>query len=37
MGKMHVKTGDTVVIIAGKDKGKQGKVIAAYPKKTALS
>ncbi len=33
MGKMHVKTGDTVVIIAGKDKGKQGKVIAAYPKK----
>jgi len=28
-----VARGDTVVIIAGKDKGKQGKVIAAYPKK----
>lgn len=33
MGKMHIKTGDTVVIISGKDKGKKGKVIAAYPKK----
>ncbi|MCR4963164.1 MAG: 50S ribosomal protein L24 [Firmicutes bacterium] len=25
--KMHVKTGDQVVVIAGKDKGKTGKVI----------
>ena len=33
MDKMHVKTGDTVMIIAGKDKGKKGKIIAAYPKK----
>ena len=33
MGKMHIKTGDTVIIIAGKDKGKKGKVLAAYPKK----
>ena len=31
--KLHVKTGDTVVVISGKDKGKQGKVIAAMPKK----
>ena len=28
MNKMHVKRGDTVVVIAGKDKGKEGKVIA---------
>ena len=25
--KLHVKTGDTVVVISGKDKGKQGKVM----------
>jgi large subunit ribosomal protein L24 len=30
---MHVKKGDTVVVIAGKDKGVRGKVIAAYPAK----
>lgn len=28
--KMTVKTGDTVVVIAGKDKGKTGKVAAVY-------
>ena len=28
---MKVKKGDTVVVIAGKDKGARGKVIAAYP------
>lgn len=28
---MHVKKGDTVMVIAGKDKGAVGKVIAAYP------
>lgn len=28
---LNVKTGDTVVVIAGKDKGSKGKVIAAYP------
>ena len=28
MNKMHVKRGDKVVVIAGKDKGKEGKVIA---------
>ena len=28
---MKVKKGDTVVVIAGKDKGAKGKVIAAYP------
>jgi large subunit ribosomal protein L24 len=29
---VKVKKGDTVVIIAGKDKGAKGKVIAAYPR-----
>ncbi|CAL9672851.1 MULTISPECIES: 50S ribosomal protein L24 [Saccharothrix] len=28
---MKVKKGDTVVVIAGKDKGARGKVIQAYP------
>jgi len=28
---MHVKKGDTVMVIAGKDKGAVGKVIAAMP------
>jgi large subunit ribosomal protein L24 len=32
MNKLHVKKGDTVVVIAGKDKGKQGKIITALPK-----
>ena len=32
MNKVHVKTGDTVVIISGKDKGKQGKVLEVSPK-----
>ena len=31
--KVHVKTGDTVVVISGKDAGKKGKVIAVEPKK----
>ncbi|WP_370946439.1 50S ribosomal protein L24 [Amycolatopsis sp. cg5] len=30
---MKVKKGDTVVIIAGKDKGAKGKVIQAYPER----
>src|SRR5919201_529909 len=29
---MKVKKGDTVLVIAGKDKGARGKVIAAFPK-----
>ena len=29
---MKVKKGDTVVVIAGKDKGARGKVIAALPR-----
>ncbi|MBE3595363.1 MAG: 50S ribosomal protein L24 [Candidatus Carbobacillus altaicus] len=30
---MHVKKGDQVMVIAGKDKGKRGRVLAVYPKK----
>ena len=30
--KLHVKKGDTVVVLSGKDKGKQGKIISAMPK-----
>ncbi len=29
---MHVKKGDNVIVIAGKEKGKRGKVVRAYPK-----
>ncbi|MGN0550497.1 MAG: 50S ribosomal protein L24 [Acutalibacteraceae bacterium] len=30
--KVHVKTGDTVVVLSGKSKGKKGKVLAVSPK-----
>ena len=36
MNKMHVKTGDTVVILSGKDKGKQGKVLEVRPKENKV-
>ena len=29
---MHVKSNDQVVVISGKDKGKKGKITAAFPK-----
>lgn len=29
---MHVKKGDKVVVIAGSDKGKVGKVLTSFPK-----
>jgi len=29
--KMHVKKGDTVIVISGKDKGKKGRVLHAFP------
>ncbi len=31
--KCHVKKGDEVVVLAGKEKGKRGKIIAVLPKK----
>ena len=33
MKKMHVKRGDLVKVIAGKDKGTEGKVVTAIPEK----
>ncbi len=33
---MKVKKGDTVVVIAGKDKGAKGKVIQAYPERDRI-
>ncbi|MBX5467834.1 MAG: 50S ribosomal protein L24 [Firmicutes bacterium] len=33
---MHVRKGDTVAVLAGKDKGKQGKVIRAIPKENRV-
>ena len=32
MNTLHVKKGDTVVVLSGEEKGKTGKVIKAYPK-----
>ncbi len=32
MNSLHVKTGDTVEIISGKDRGQKGKVLAVSPK-----
>ncbi len=32
MKKVHVKTGDTVIIMSGRDRGEKGKVLAVSPK-----
>lgn len=32
MPKLHIKTGDIVKVMAGKDKGKSGKVLQVFPK-----
>ena len=34
--KMHVKQGDTVQIISGKDKGKVGEILKAIPKDSTV-
>ena len=31
MNKLHVKTGDTVIVLSGDDKGVKGEVIATSP------
>ena len=33
---MKVKKGDTVLVIAGKDKGQRGKVLAALPRENRV-
>lgn len=30
--KLHVRTGDQVLVLAGKDRGKKGKVLQVLPK-----
>lgn len=32
MTQLRIKTGDEVIVIAGADKGKKGKVIQTFPK-----
>ncbi len=34
--RMHIKKGDTVQVIAGKDKGKIGEILMTLPKKSAV-
>jgi large subunit ribosomal protein L24 len=34
--KLHVKKEDTVMVITGKDKGKKGRIIAAYPRQNRV-
>lgn len=34
--KMHVKKEDTVIVISGKDKGKKGRVLEAYPRENRV-
>lgn len=33
---MHVKKGDSVIVLSGKDKGKSGKILRAFPKETRV-
>ncbi len=35
--KVHVKKGDTVLVIAGKDAGKKGKVLEVRPKDSRVT
>lgn len=32
MNTLHIKKGDTVVVLSGEEKGKTGKIIETYPK-----
>lgn len=34
--KLHVKKDDVVFVISGKDKGKKGRVIAAFPRENRV-
>jgi large subunit ribosomal protein L24 len=33
VGKLHVRKGDKVLVLSGKDKGKKGKIVASFPTK----
>lgn len=34
--KLHVRKGDTVKVMAGKEKGKSGKILKAFPAKSRV-
>ncbi len=34
--KVHVKKGDTVIVLNGKDESKKGKVLAVYPENSRV-
>ena len=36
MNKLHIKKGDTVAILSGRDKGKTGKVLQVSPKESKV-
>jgi large subunit ribosomal protein L24 len=36
MAIAHVRRGDTVIVVAGKDKGKRGKVLRVIPEKSRV-
>ncbi len=36
MPKVHVRTGDMVLVVSGKHKGKKGKVVSVEPDKSRL-
>ena len=36
MNKMSIKKDDLVVVLSGKDKGKQGKVLTVLPKENKV-
>jgi large subunit ribosomal protein L24 len=33
---MHVKKGDTIIVLAGRDRGKTGKVTKVFPKENRV-
>ena len=36
MNNLHIKTGDTAIVLSGKEKGKQGKILSVDPKKAMV-
>ena len=37
MSKLHVKKGDKVVVLTGRDKGKTGTILEVFPKKDRVT
>ena len=36
MSTMNIKKGDTIVVLSGKDRGKQGKVLGTVPSESKI-